>query len=301
MIDRRLVMSWKSALIESLRRQPIGGYLPDSEPASEPVALASLALLAADQLAAALRAANWLIERQQADGSVGVSAAESTPMWPTSLAIIVWSALDLHTASNMFAAAVGSGLRRILAVEGKTSPRSDDVGHDTTLVGWPWVSGTHSWLEPTALAVLALKHAGHGKHPRTREAVQVLIDRQFASGGCNYGNTSVLGQELMPHVQPTATVLLAVVDERPSARIAASVTWLAAQWPTLSGLASRCLAAMALAAHQQLPADVDTALQREYQRAVRREISTYQQALLLLAAQHRGGLLPAELAEGLPA
>ena len=72
------------------------------------------------------------------------------------------------------------------------------VGHDTTLVGWPWVEGTHSWVEPTAMAILALDREGFGDHPRVAEGIRVVLNRALAHGGWNYGNTSVFGRQLRP-------------------------------------------------------------------------------------------------------
>jgi hypothetical protein len=36
------------------------------------------------------------------------------------------------------------------------------------------------------------------------------VDRLLPAGGCNYGNTVVLGQTLRPHVQPTGLAMLAL-------------------------------------------------------------------------------------------
>ena len=36
------------------------------------------------------------------------------------------------------------------------------------LVGWPWVADTHSWLEPTALAVTVIWRTDRGER-RSRE------------------------------------------------------------------------------------------------------------------------------------
>ena len=65
-------------------------------------------------------------------------------------------------------------------------------------MGWPWVDGTHSWLEPTAWAVLALGRAGRGEHPRVAEGRALIADRAIGSGGWNYGNPSVFGAACAP-------------------------------------------------------------------------------------------------------
>ena len=39
-------------------------------------------------------------------------------------------------------------------------------------LGWPWVDGTHSWVEPTALALLVMGREGLSGHSRAREGVR---------------------------------------------------------------------------------------------------------------------------------
>ena len=91
----------------------------------------------------------------------------------------------------------------MLATEGHTQPRTPNIAHDTTLRGWPWAEGTHAWIEPTAMHLIALHAVGQATHPRSLEATQLLLDRQLPAGGCNYGNTIVFNQRLLPHVQST--------------------------------------------------------------------------------------------------
>src|SRR5215475_7566811 len=73
------------------------------------------------------------------------------PFWPTALAILAWQpSLSSHDA-------VRRAVQFLLNTTGVQFPRTSDspFGHDTFLRGWPWVAGTHSWIEPTALAVMA--------------------------------------------------------------------------------------------------------------------------------------------------
>jgi len=172
--------------------------------------------------------------------------------------------------------------------------RSEPDGHDPTLVGWPWVIGTHSWIEPTALAVLALRAAGHGSHTRTREAVRLLNDRLLPGGGCNYGNTVVLGQELLPHLQPTAIALIALHGEpainsdaaNDRDRIARSLKYLREGLGSTTATASLCYGLIALAKYGQLPRYAGQWLTSAYQRTLKRGPSVYKLALLSLAAGH---------------
>ncbi len=257
-------------------------YGDQSPAAAEPAALTALALIGAGRQQAALPALDWLAARQADDGSVGVSDEQPEPKWPTSLAVLAWHAFD--PAGSLFRARIIEGRRWMLSMEGHRQPRSNRVGHDTTLLGWPWVAGTHAWIEPTALALLALRMTGMSQHPRTREAALLLLDRQLPGGGCNYGNTSVLGQQLLPQVQPTGLAVLALANLPPDPRVANSVAYLQRNWSRISSTPSLCYAAMALTAFDRSPDDLALRLDEMRLVSLRRGPSTYRLALLALAA-----------------
>jgi hypothetical protein len=148
------------------------------------------------------------------------------------------------------------------------------------------VQGTHSWVEPTALAVLALQASEMGRHPRTVEAVRLLNDRLLDDGGCNYGNTFVLGQELRPHVQPTGLCLWALAGVQQDPRIARSLDYLTEEVATQLATASLSYGLLGLAAHGRRPGGAETYLARAAERTLRRAPSAYRLALLALAAGH---------------
>ena len=157
-----------------------------------------------------------------------------------------------------------------------------------SLLVWPWVDGTHSWIEPTAMHVLALKAAGQSVHSRTREGVAMLLDRQLPSGGCNYGNTFVLGQKLRPHIQPTGLAVLALTGEPEAAsRLARSINFLERSVSRETPTASLCWALMALTAHDRRPDGSEQWLEAAWRRIRNSGIGTYQAALLALAAMNR--------------
>lgn len=278
-------MNWHVELIEALAGRYDWPYHAEGPGAAEPTAMAALALVAAGREEAARRAGDSLVDMQRRRaGSVGVTKLEEEPCWPTGLAICAWRAIEQATSAD-YGSVIDRAVSFLLQLQGKASEQQDEVvGHDTALVGWPWVEGTHSWLEPTAFSVLGLKAVGLGNHARVRAGVELLIDRQLPGGGCNYGNTSVFGQKLVAHLQPSGLALLSLSDEPLQSRIAKSTTFLRNAWPHATGTASICFAALGLAAMGEVPLDLDARLESLYDQQVAGSRSPYQLAMLALAA-----------------
>ena len=242
-------MDWQHAILHTLAQRPSWGYAAAGPPASEPTALAALALLRGGHAERAQAGLQWLAEVQASNGAVGPDAATPTPTWPTAWAVLAWHTYGQLGGDARFAISLERGLQWLVNNRSHTQPRPEPQSHDTTLVGWPWADGTHAWIEPTAMHVLALKAVGHADHARTREGVRLLIDRQLPGGGCNYGNTFVLGNKLLPHVQPTGLALWALAGEASDPRIPPSLAYLQREWRGTRGTSSRCYAALALDAH----------------------------------------------------
>jgi hypothetical protein len=320
-------MSWQQELLNRLAAAVPCGYELSGPAASEPTCLAAMVLSHGGEPAKSRQALQWIRSIQADDGSIGPTEALTTPGWPTALAVLA----EVYAAGSETADVLGlrgkakqparieptdGGIDVELAVEwlleakGNAFARNKTMGHDTTLVGWPWVIGTHSWIEPTALAVLALKAAGRGDHPRTREGVRLLRDRLLPGGGCNYGNTTVLGQLLRPHIQPTGLALLALHGETDDdGRIGRSVEWLAAENHGQIGVASLAYGVWALARYRRALPDANGWLAGAANRRTTQN-SPYRAALLLLAqaalagqtfasakqrAQNRGNHIPSNL------
>lgn len=273
------------------------GYAADGPAASEPTALAALALVASNEPPAAKPACEWLVQHQNADGSVGVTEDQSEPCWPTSLAILAWETAVQRKAwpgVEALRPAVRSGLGWLMSIKGEALRRNPQFGHDTTLIGWPWVIGTHSWMEPTAFAVLALRATGNSAHVRCEEAVRLLVDRQLSTGGANYGNTLVLGQELLPHTLPSAVSLLALANlGLTDARIATSLDWLTRAVEHERGTPSLCFGLLALAAHNRPHPRTADLIAAAEERLAGRPPTGYQLALLAHAQLgNRSPLIP---------
>lgn len=280
-------MTWTEDILSQLAAEAGWSYRADGALATEPMALASLALSGHRRPAAAQRAALRLSAMQNADGSVGITLDEATPGWPTSLAVLAWAAAMGAESSRRSLAleqARDRGIAWLLATSGDTSVHNPVIGHNASLRGWPWAEGTHSWIEPTALSVLALKANGYGEHPRTREAVALLIDRLLPDGGCNYGNTTVLGQTLLPQPTPSGLALAALAGEsEPSGRLVRTIDYLRSTLNATTTSVSLAYGLIGLAAHDCTPKQAGFWLETASRR-VGREAEPYKRALLALAA-----------------
>jgi len=216
-----------SKAIEQLwfRRRADGAFAarPGAEPNIEATAWAAIALAGAGEQAARLEPSlNWLAARQLEDGRLPLEPELADVIWPTPLAMLAWSAAGSHPDRVARAAEF---LLRHTGRHWKRKPE-EPVAHDTSIRGWPWVLGTHSWIVPTALAVLALRRAGRGEHPRVAESVALLLDRRLPAGGWNYGNTVVFGQTLRPMADTTGAALAALAGLTSRDKVAASIHYL---------------------------------------------------------------------------
>ena len=258
---------------------------------AEPTAVASLAMLAWDpaRFAATLeRNEAWLAERQQPDGSIAPNEQLTEPGWASSWALLELAARRAQVRfipPSTTTINAASAIDWMLGIKGVPLDRSPTLGHDSSLIGWPWVAKTHTWLEPTCLAVMALKAHGYADHPRTLEGMRIVKDRLLPRGGANYGNTFVLGQQLLPHLQPTGLALMALAGTADdNGYQAAARAYLLRELPILPGASSLAYGILGLHAHGiELP-EVDGLLQAAAERVLRRDTSPYRLALLCWAA-----------------
>ena len=272
------------------------GYRPRQAPCVEPTAYACLGLLATATAAErpatraqARGAGDWLARIRNADGSLGLSEEWPLPPWPTAHALLLWGALDrLGDGPPRYAAARKQAVDFLLKFEGTRSakdPRSP-MAHDTSIPGWPWVHFTHMWVEPTALALLALRSEGQGDHLRSSEGRRLLRDRSLPAGGWNYGNTVVLGTELRPHPGPSGLALLGLLGDPPAEEpVELGQKYLKKILPTLRAAPSLAPGLLALAAWGQPAAAADQWLADAFPPAAKRSDAAYQLAWLLCAAQ----------------
>jgi hypothetical protein len=267
--------------------EPAWGYRAGGAAAIEPTVLACLGLLAtsgaADGVPAVVAACSrWLAKIQGADGALGLSTTQPAPGWTTPLGLLLWQAGMGHEAPRRRA------IEWLLWQRGEQMTPADDpdhiVGHDTMLIGWPWVTGTHSWLEPTALAVLALCRAGLGTHPRVVEGYRLIRDRAIVTGGWNYGNKAAFGHPLRPQPAPTGLALLALVRRDGFTPIVArAIGYLHETLPGVRASVSLGWGLLGLRAWSSVPEQADCWLCQAYQRATGRPDAATKLSVLLMA------------------
>ena len=266
------------------------GYKSGASPSVEPSVLASLGLIAsrsegsaAHDLAVARSAAEWVAMLQRDDGSIPVFRGAIAPAWTTTYALLLWSSVSGFERSRNYAQ------KWLLRLEGRTVPRGDEnaglFGHDSTRIGWPWVDGTHSWVEPTAMAILALCREGMADHPRVEAGVQLILDRSLEGGGWNFGNKAVFGRDLRPQPGPTGLALLALfAHQSGSPEIGRGIDYLRRELRDVRSGISLGWGVLGLRAWGAAPAQTDAWLGESFKRYGARPDAAVSLALLLLAA-----------------
>jgi len=293
-LHRRLVTgetvsgNWQQAIIDRLVETQGGdggwGYRRRGVTCAEPTALACMALSRIPNARPGVeRGLQWLATLQRNDGGVPITENITAPCWPTGLAVLAW--LHSPTAgASTHTSHIEGAISWLCRTAGLPIPRRPEIlGHDTTLIGWSWVEGTHSWVEPTAYAVWALRQAGLAKHKRTREGIDVLLDRVTDGGGWNYGNPEVLRRALLPFPATTGQALRALAGEPSNEGIERSVAYLRESLKTVRAPMSLGWGVLGLAAWHAHPAEVSDWLAECAVGVEANEPSAVYDALLLLA------------------
>ncbi|MBI1922543.1 MAG: terpene cyclase/mutase family protein [Geobacter sp.] len=199
------------ALLEAIsgRTAADGGFAAHSGGAFNPEATAwgAIALKMAgarnDLISSAL---DKLASIQSSDGRVSFYSDHPEVFWPTPIALLAWHGSDLHRQN------IRRAIDFLLGITGFhwQKPAGYPCDYDTAIRGWPWVTDAHSWVEPTALSLLALNVAGYGDHERCSEGIRMLLDRQLPHGGWNYGIPVMYEHEVPPQTHTTGIALAAL-------------------------------------------------------------------------------------------
>lgn len=178
----------------------------------------------ATNMASIDRGLNWLVERQYADGSWSLTDQVAEASWATALAVLALACFEdrrhhaLH-GGQWLLRQHGQRLGWIASLQYRLAPETMAARLNPDLQGWSWAANTFSWVEPTAYALMALKklrpylHNAHAVN-RVHQGELLLYDRRCKGGGWNYGNSSVLREDLEPYPDVTAVALVALHDRQ---------------------------------------------------------------------------------------
>ena len=141
------------------RKLPEGGFSikPGGRYRNDATAWALIASCAAEEKPDRLKPSRTrLASNQLENGIVPLSTDHPDTIWTTPLAILAWRGTSEYSSMR------DRAIEFLLKTAGV---------YDSSLKGWPWTSKAHSWAEPTALSVTALRVTGYEAHERVREAL----------------------------------------------------------------------------------------------------------------------------------
>jgi len=251
-----------SSLAETLksRQMKSGGwaYFDSVQESLEATCLAELAL-APERQASSGAAILFLLKSQLTDGGWPAFLGDSEGSWTTALALCTLN------STGDFTAARDKAFRWLYAERGreghwfwrwkfKTSDRN--VRFDPDKYGWPWVSGSASWVIPTAFSIIAIEqftvcNRSEESEKRIHLGVEMLLDRACVDGGWNSGNSLVYGVPLRPHVEATAIALLALQGEQRTEMIQKSLSWLRQNAASVNSVSSLAWCILTLFVYQE--------------------------------------------------
>ena len=251
-----------SSLAETLRSRQMksGGwaYFNSVQESLEATCLAELAL-APERPASSSAAILFLLKSQLSDGGWPAFLGDSEGSWTTALALCTLN------STGDFTAAREKAFRWLYAERGreghwfwrwkfKTSDRN--VRFDPDKYGWPWVTGSASWVIPTAFSIIAIEqftvcNRSEESEKRIHLGVEMLLDRACVDGGWNSGNSLVYGVPLRPHVEATAIALLALQDEQRTEMVQKSLSWLRQNAASVDSVSSLAWCILTLFVYQE--------------------------------------------------
>jgi hypothetical protein len=125
--------------------------------------------------------------------------------------------------------APGTALERLIRIRGAEDSNLvwffsqlglNSIRSDVRLVGWPWLEGNSSWVEPTAHHMIALRRTlmafnlsdsqKQAIQTRLELAKEMLLDRRLADGGWNHGSLHLEGEALSSYPETTGLAMLAL-------------------------------------------------------------------------------------------
>ena len=254
------------------------GFKAGSRTRVEPTAWALLAFgegfVIAGEEEGRARGVRFLESSQLADGSWPSSPESREGCWVTALAC--WALLGAAHAADAVARGMAwicndrPGESRLWwRLLRRMSSNRKVASQDSSLYGWSWTPQTSSWVEPTSLALLSMRHAPSSVLPaealrRRKVAEAMIFDRMCPGGGWNCGNPRVYGVPGEPQISSTVWALLAMREHAERIEIQQSLGWLEANWSRSQTPVSLALAHIALNAYGRSDTSVARSLRAAY-------------------------------------
>src|SRR5215467_643923 len=165
---------------------------------------------------------DWLSRHQDGNGSWRLNDVTASGSWSTATAILCMSMFpewrDRALRGARWALTQkGSSLGWLGSLVTWFMGQKDVNKINMDLKGWPWASGSFSWVEPTSYFLIGIKRlrfalSGTNVDDRIGQGELMIYDRVCEEGGWNYGNSKVYGEALWPYPDITALVLIALQD-----------------------------------------------------------------------------------------
>lgn len=190
--------------------------------------------------------------------------------WTTALALITL----IHTSAPT--ERLQGAIRWLLNAQGreanwfwqwKLRVIDNRVEFDPAKFGWSWVSGTTSWVVPTAFSLIALRQArqnGFDRSAKLDERIEIgasmLRDRMCPGGGWNSGNGIAFGVPFTPHIDATSIALLALTAHQETLGVARSLQWLLKRLPGCSSPYSLAWGVLTIAAYRGVSLEASKSL-----------------------------------------
>ena len=233
-------------------------YLNAAQESLETTCMATLALMA-DSSPSTARAVSFLLRTQGKEGAWPAFPGDPDGSWTTALA------LSTLNTMNDFSSARERAFDWLLEERGreahwfwrwkfKTVDRN--VRFDPDKFGWSWISGSASWVIPTAFSVIAIKqftacNRSEASEKRIYLGVEMLLDRACVDGGWNSGNSVVYGVPMRAHVEASAIALLALQDEKRTEVVQRSLSWLRQNAASIDSVSSLAWCILSLFVYQE--------------------------------------------------
>ena len=224
------------------------GYKTGHRPVVEATAVVLLSLREEPSSQGAFQhGMKWLLGCQHEDGGWGINESDFESCWHTAWALIVLKAASQDTGM------ISRGetwLSEVATYEVSSEaihshiPVSFSIG----AFAWPWLPGQIPWVEPTALALLALKGMTNSSlvEIRQKSALDYLRRYRTPTGGWWTGNAGPLDTIVIPRVYQTSLALIALASVSKSDIQSADLTVLQQDLETEPGMLAHAIGLLAM-------------------------------------------------------